>query len=54
MKEVTTKDLPEVSGGDQLPDGCIPDPFRPSPWPVVDFPPLPTVPGPGDGDIISA
>ena len=55
MKEVTKKDLPEVSGGEYLPDGgCIPDPFKPSPWPGVDFPSLPTVPAPGDDDIISA
>ena len=31
MKEVTKKDLPEVSGGDFPPDGCIPYPIPPEP-----------------------
>jgi hypothetical protein len=30
MKEVTKKDLPEVSGGDFSPDGCIPYPILPA------------------------
>jgi hypothetical protein len=29
MKQVEKKELPEVSGGEFSPDGCIPDPFPP-------------------------
>ena len=46
MKEVTKKDLPEVSGGEYQSDGCIPDPFKLGPWPEVGFPPEPIVPVP--------
>ena len=44
MKEVTKKDLPEVSGGDFPPDGCIPDPLRNLPWPEVTYPQDPITP----------
>ena len=49
MKEVTKKDLPEVSGGEYQPDGCIPDPFKPV-WPGVGYPTEPTIPIP-DTDV---
>jgi hypothetical protein len=29
MKEVVKKDLPEISGGEYWPDGCIPYPILP-------------------------
>jgi hypothetical protein len=49
MKEVTKKDLPEISGGEYQPDGCIPDPFKLGPWPEVGYPQEPAVPGTDTG-----
>ena len=46
MKEVPKKDLPEVSGGEYQPDGCIPDPFRDLPWREPSYPTDPIVPAP--------
>lgn len=43
MKEVPAKSLPEVSGGDSHPDGCIPYPVLPDPdgiYPRNPFGPL--------------
>lgn len=37
MKEVPNIDLPEVSGGDHDPNGCVPLPI-PGPYPETDFP----------------
>ena len=48
MKEVEKKDVPEVSGGNVLPDDtCIPLP----PMPAPQYPPYPggPMPGPGPG-----
>ena len=50
MKEVTTKDLPEISGSEYQGDGCIPDPFKLGPWPEVGYPQQPTVPGTDTGN----
>ena len=49
MKEVTKKDLPEISGGEYHPSDCIPDPFKLGTWPDAGFPTEPTVPAPEDG-----
>ena len=47
MKDVTKKDLPEISGGEYHIDGpCIPDPFTLGTWPEPGYPKEPTVPGP--------
>lgn len=54
MKEVTKQQQPAVSGGEFPPEGCIPGPYKIPPWPEVDFPPLPTVPGPPDVGIVDA
>jgi hypothetical protein len=47
MKEVTKKDLPEISGGEFQTDGCIPDPMRNPPY-EVDwvYPQNPAIEGP--------
>ena len=45
MKEVPRKDLPEVSGGEYTPGGCIPDPLRKLPWQEPDYPQDPVTPG---------
>jgi hypothetical protein len=44
MKEVTQKDLPEVSGGEYTPGGCIPDPIRQLPQPDTEYPQDPIAP----------
>ena len=45
MKEVPKKDLPDVSGGEYNPGGCIPDPFRKLPWEIdIGYPAEPVVP----------
>ena len=45
MKEVPKKDLPDVSGGEYDPGGCIPDPFRKLPWEIdIGYPQEPAVP----------
>ena len=45
MKEVPKKDLPDVSGGEYDPGGCIPDPLRKLPWEIdLGYPREPVVP----------